>query len=70
MEESESIDLAPWMAAIIIENGGEMTIKAETLINVVKALSYVTMEFNQDGTLITLKVVDESEVPEDVRVDG
>lgn len=69
-EVVHKVDLAPFMAAILVEAGGSITINYETLVDVNADNNYIAMDMNEEGTIMTLHLVTESEVPEDVRNDA
>jgi hypothetical protein len=65
----QKVDLAPFLAALIFEAGGSIDVNYETLVDINNDSNFIAMDMNDEGTVLTLRLVTESEIPEDVRPD-
>jgi hypothetical protein len=60
-----NVDLAPFLAAIIEESGGEVFIPYEVLTAQTGEKS-LTIDFVEEGQLLRLGLIDVKDIPEDV----
>lgn len=60
-----NVDLAPFLAAIIEESGGEVLIPYDTLTQQ-KGEKNITIDLIDDGATLRLGLIDTKDIPDDI----
>lgn len=61
--EEQTVDLAPFLAAVVVEAGGEVTISLETLAGIDGDSIALSVEPTEDEKSLVIAVVSASVVP-------